>query len=801
MVMKFFYIGLLTSVASLFSFSSALAQAPQNDDICSAIALPLSADQNCSSALRGTTINATTTTGYGYTNPVECGTNIQPKDVWYKVTTTASGAGSTILHFKLSAAGSTPMVSGNMTLFRAANGSCPSMTMGLVSGVCINSGAAGFTTITMTAHFLTPNTTYYLRVNTVRDTDTDGTFDVCAYLPINTPPCTQYISPLSNATNVPVNEYVVFEWAPSPGATLYNFYLGTTNPLPIGGTSGTKTKDSTKLLMYNKKYYWSVAPRNSSGAATGCPVDSFTTAPAPANCVPLTTSNCRVNDTLKLVKLTGENGTSINNPSSCSPNGYADYTATTTVQLARGKAYAGLLQASFVHDYFTVWIDFNNDGHYTDNERLLNNLKQQWSKEPTPYTINIPASAATGTHKMRVRNVYYAVNPAVVSGTTDPCNNYTYSETEDYSVTIIPAASAPAPIVAAGTNNSCLQAGVTTIDNPTNNNTELVQVVDPGNAVIAAIDANGNDLGEVQVNVYKNAGAIRTLSNGTKVLDRNISVEPRFQPTSPVQLRLYITSQELAALQAADPTITGIGSLSITKFNEACATGSSGAGTQVVQTGHGTIGSDYYIDVTVSGFSNFYIHRSNAPLPVNILSFKGERLKNKIKLDWSTATETNNKGFELQRSADGRNFSSITFISSKAAQGNSNTQLQYNYTDERPMNGGNYYRLKQTDKDGNISYSNIVLIKNSAASGITIDVYPNPVKDRVKIKMFSTTINKVNIIITDLAGRVVKQQPAQLIAGDNFIEVQTTRMQAGQYLVKVICSNGCEGTVGKLVKE
>lgn len=799
--MKCFYLAVVTSVALLFSFSSAKAQVPQNDDPCTAIVLPLSADQNCTNAVRGTTVNATTTTGYGYTNPVECGTNIQPKDVWYKVTTTVSGAGSTILHFKLSSAGTAAMASGNMTLFKG-NGSCPSMTMSLVSGVCINSGAAGFTTISMTANFLTPNTTYYLRVNTVKDTDADGTFDVCAYLPINTPPCTQYISPLSNATNVPVNEYVVFEWAPSPGATLYNFYLGTTNPLPPGATSGTKTKDSTKLLMYNKKYYWSVAPRNSSGITTGCPVDSFTTAPPPANCIPLTTSNCRVNDTLKLVKLTGENGTSINNSSSCSPNGYADYTATTGVQLARGKAYAGLLQASFVHDYFTIWIDFNNDGYFTDNERLLNNLRQQWSKEPTPFTINIPANAVTGTHKMRVRNVYYAVNPAVVSGTTDACNNYTYSETEDYSITIIPAANAPAPIVAAGANNNCLQAGTTTIDDPTNNNTDLVQVVDPGNAVIAAIDANGNNLGEVLVNVYKNGGAIRTLSNGTKVLDRNISVEPRLQPTSPVQLRIYLTAQELADLQAADPGITGISSLSVTKFNETCSPGALPAnGTQVVQTGYGTIGSDYYIDVTVSGFSNFYIHRSSAPLPVTVLSFRGERQKNKIILDWTTATEANNKGFELQRSADGRNFSSIYFIASKALQGNSNTQLQYNHVDEKPMNGINYYRLKQVDKDGNISYSGIALIKNSAANGITLDVYPNPVTDRMKIKLASATINKVDVVITDMAGRIIKQQPVQLIAGDNIIEVEMANVQSGQYLVKVACANGCDAVISKIVKK
>lgn len=809
--MKNVYACLLIVLATLIPFAAARAQAPQNDDPCNAIVLPLSTNESCNNALSGTTANATTSTGLGYSNPVECGVNSQPKDVWYKVTTTASGAGSTKLHFKLWPSGANPMASGNITLFKA-NGTCPSLTMSLISGACINSGSSGFTSITFAAQFLTPNTTYYLRVNTVNLTDADGTFNVCAYLPINTPPCVTYISPLPNATNIPVNTNVTFEWNAAPGTwdgvspaqLLYEMHLSPNNPPVPTVNSGTQTKYTTKFLSYNKKYYWYVAPRNSTGAATGCPIDSFTTAPAPANCIPLTTSYCRTNDTLKLVKLTGENGTSINNSSACSPNGYADYTGIGTVQLAQGKAYAGLLHASFVHDYFTIWIDYNDDGYFTANERVLNNLKQQWSAQPTPFTINIPLTATTGTHKMRVRNVYYAVNPAVVSGTTDPCNNYDHSETEDYSISIIPAVTAPAPMVSAGANNSCLQTGLATIDASTNNNTELVQVVDPNNAVVTAIDANGNNLGEVEVKVYKNSGSIRTLANGTKVLDRNIAIKPRFQPTSPVRVRLYLTQQELAALQGTDPTITGINSLSVTKFEDTCSTGASTVTTGLVvgQTANGSIGGDYYIDVTVASFSNFYIHGAVSALPVAISVFKGERNGSHVSLQWTTATESNNKGFELQRSAEGRNFSSLNFIASKTLQGNSNTPLQYSYIDEKPITGNNYYRLKQVDKDSKISYSAIVVVKSPGANGVTfIDVYPNPVKDRLKMKLASATANKIDIVITDLAGRMIKQRPAQLIAGDNLIEIEMASLQAGQYLVKLVCNTGCQDAIIKIVKE
>lgn len=809
--MRPLYPCIITLSVVLFSFFGAQAQAPQNDDPCDAIVLPLSPDQNCSNALSGTTINATTSTGLGYTNPVECSLNSQPKDVWYKVTTTASGAGSTKLHFKLWASGATPMTGGNITLFKG-NGACPSLTMSLISGACISSGSTGFTSITFSTQSLTPNTTYYLRVSPRDLTDAGGTFSVCAYLPLAPPPCVSYISPLPNATNIPVNENVTFAWNAAPGTwdgispaqNLYGIHISYNAPPFPAVNSGTATTYTTKFLLYNKKYYWYVTPRNSTGPATDCPVDSFTTAPAPANCIPLTTRGCRLYDTTKLVKLVGENGTLINNSTGCSPNGYGDYSATTGVQLAQGKAYAGLLHSNLVHAYFTIWIDYNDDGYYSANERLLNNLKQEWDAKPTPFSINIPATATTGTHKMRVRNVYYVVNPAVVSGTTDPCNNYEDSETEDYSVTIIPAANAAPPIVSAGANNSCLQTGSATIDTATNNNTELVQVVDPNNAVVAAIDANGNNLGQVEISVYKNAGTIRTLANGTKVLDRNIAIKPRFQPTSPVQVRLYLTSQELAALQGTDPTVTGINSLSVTKVDDTCSAGGSQitTGLLVAQSGNGGIGGDYYIDVTVPGFSTFYIHGGNSALPVGLSLFKGERQANQIKLDWTTATETNNKGFELQRSADGRNFSSLSLIATKTLQGNSSTPLQYDYTDERPVKGSNYYRLKQVNRDGKIAYSAIVLVKSPGATGIAfIDVYPNPVKSILKIKLASATANKVDIVITDLAGRVIKQQPAKLIAGDNLVEIAMASMQAGQYFVKATCSNGCEGAIIKIVKE
>jgi len=660
------YTTTITLIFLLLASLISTAQVPVNDDPCGAVVLPLSADNTCSNQLTGTTVGATTTTGVGYVNPVECGIASQPKDVWYKVTTLASGAGSNKLHFKLSAPAGGAMATANMTLFKP-NGSCPSISMSLISGACRNSSSTSFTSIEMTVQYLTPNTTYYLRVSPVNNTSATGTFDICAYLPVNTPQCVQYISPAPNAANVPVNQFVAFESHTAPGAILYELYLDPTHPRTPLVKSGTATKDSTKFLIYNQKYYWYIAPRNSTGAATGCAIDSFTTASAPANCIPLTTNNCSSNDTLKLFTLKGENNTAINNPSGCSPGGFADYSSSTDVILAQGKAYGGLLHASFVHDYFTIWIDYNNDGYYTDNERVLNNLRQQWSGLPTPYTINIPVNATAGIQKMKIRKLYYSVNPAVVARKTDPCNNYTYSETEEYRVTIIPDTTTVHQRVAPAANNNCMKAGGLTVDEPTNNNTQWIHVVDGSNNLVAALHANGNELGEVQVSVYKNDGSIRTLANGTKILDRNITITPQFQPVTPVTLRLYLTDAEMAALQNADPTIAGRSSLQVTKTGDTCMT--SGAmtagGTTVPQQANGAVATDHYIDVSVSSVSTFYIHGGNTALPVSIMSFTGTSNGSKNQLLWTTPSDANHNGFDTHRSSDGKNFTLIVYITHK----------------------------------------------------------------------------------------------------------------------------------------
>ncbi len=190
------------------------------------------------------------------------------------------------------------------------------------------------------------------------------------------------------------------------------------------------------------------------------------------------------------------------------------------------------------------------------------------------------------------------------------------------------------------------------------------------------------------------------------------------------------------------------------------------------------------------------------PFPVNLLSFKGEKNGNINALEWKTATELNNAGFELQRSADGNTFSAVTFIASKAVNGNSTGVLTYQFDDIKPINGNNYYRLKQIDKDGKATYSNVVLIRGNRMNQLVVsNLYPNPTKKDATLILNSPAADKVSIVITDVTGRVVFQKAASLITGDNLIQLPISQLGSGTYLVKCLCSNGCETAVKKLIKE
>ena len=109
-------------------------------------------------------------------------------------------------------------------------------------------------------------------------------------------------------------------------------------------------------------------------------------------------------------------------------------------------------------------------------------------------------------------------------------------------------------------------------------------------------------------------------------------------------------------------------------------------------------------------------------LPVELLSFTGRRVDEVHVLNWETASEQNNAGFEVQRSTDGQAWESLGWVD---GFGTTNTNQKYDFVDKTPYIGGNYYRLQQFDYDGTNDFSNIVYLENFQEAPI-IQVLPNP---------------------------------------------------------------------------
>ncbi|WP_426490977.1 choice-of-anchor D domain-containing protein [Hymenobacter sp. 102] len=163
-----------------------------------------------------------------------------------------------------------------------------------------------------------------------------------------------------------------------------------------------------------------------------------------------------------------------------------------------------------------------------------------------------------------------------------------------------------------------------------------------------------------------------------------------------------------------------------------------------------------------------------SPLPVTLVSFSAKVKGNQVALNWVTASELNNKHFEVQRSRDGRTFETILV---REGKGTTSTSSTYAELDSKPLNGVSYYRLKQVDTDGSSSFSSTVTVNFLSSGDVTM--YPNPVEDLLTVDMGGSAAG-VSAVITDMTGRVIS---TQRIGNDS--KLNMTSLQPGTYMVTV----------------
>lgn len=175
-------------------------------------------------------------------------------------------------------------------------------------------------------------------------------------------------------------------------------------------------------------------------------------------------------------------------------------------------------------------------------------------------------------------------------------------------------------------------------------------------------------------------------------------------------------------------------------------------------------------------------------LPVELLHFSATAQGHEVQLRWATATEHNNAGFHVERSSDGVRFDAIAEVE---GLGTAHTVTRYEAIDSAPLPGLSYYRLRQTDLDGTVTWSEVVAVEMNTSQLIA---YPNPVRSMLTFQGIATK-GVAQIEVFDSWGRSVMQ--AALPEGA--IEIDMSGLPAGLYRVRV---SGAQGTgVLSVVKE
>ncbi|ADY51274.1 hypothetical protein Pedsa_0698 [Pseudopedobacter saltans DSM 12145] len=174
---------------------------------------------------------------------------------------------------------------------------------------------------------------------------------------------------------------------------------------------------------------------------------------------------------------------------------------------------------------------------------------------------------------------------------------------------------------------------------------------------------------------------------------------------------------------------------------------------------------DNSASLTISNFKVVHLGTISTN-PVNLTSFIGKATNSGIALNWQTASEQNNSHFILSRSSNGKDFSYLTRVE---GNGTSNNVNHYSYIDRAPFAGVNYYQLEQVDKDGTktVNKSLYVNYKSTDADFVVSRSSNN----NLKTTLNASRIEWSEIIITDIAGKVIYKGKHLLSEGKNEIEV------------------------------
>ncbi len=337
------------------------------------------------------------------------------------------------------------------------------------------------------------------------------------------------------------------------------------------------------------------------------------------------------------------------------------------------------------------------------------------------------------------------IPPTIETAITSQTLNFGPNETDTF-------ISPNGKIMAVLINNSSFNYGATTLTidsagtGATNYSTNTAAAKRIAKKTYKITTANNNTSGNFTIKLFYTAAEI----NGWKTITGN-----NFSGINIIKCPTNIASGTLS--NGVYGTARNVSSYNTTNDSVVTATFNNGFGTS----------SGFAVGVDVS------------VLPVKYLSFTATKKTDYVQLNWSTATEINNKIFEIERSTDLTNYESIGTVN---GAGNSNTIKNYLFNDKTMNNIREhyiYYRLKQVDFNGNYEYSNIRVIENNEVDNEII-IYPQPVKDVLKIK--TKELYQYRFEIIDANGRLV-------LKGSNYnveAEIDISSLKSGSYYLNIV---------------
>jgi hypothetical protein len=196
---------------------------------------------------------------------------------------------------------------------------------------------------------------------------------------------------------------------------------------------------------------------------------------------------------------------------------------------------------------------------------------------------------------------------------------------------------------------------------------------------------------------------------------------------------------------------------------------------------------------------NISVDTSDTNIPVELTSFTANADGGNVTLNWSTATETNNKGFQIERKTIHGQFRNVAFV---AGYGTTTQPQHYSYVDKEVISGKYIYRLRQVDFDGTFEYSNQAEVDVESPSVYSLEQnYPNPFNPSTQIKFGLATDSRVTLKVFDVLGQeVAVLLNENIAAGEHSVNFDASHLNSGVYLYKIEAT-GTDGSSFTLVKK